>query len=47
MVMRLLRLKSAPQPTDASDGVAAALAFALTPNLPKIETIRFNPLAAR
>jgi crossover junction endodeoxyribonuclease RuvC len=27
MVMRLLRLKSAPQPSDASDGVAAALAL--------------------
>jgi crossover junction endodeoxyribonuclease RuvC len=41
MVMRLLRLKSAPQPTDAADGVAAALAYALMPNLPKIESIRF------
>jgi crossover junction endodeoxyribonuclease RuvC len=40
MVARLLRLKSAPQPTDAADGVAAALAFALAPNLPKIESIR-------
>ena len=28
MVTRLLRLKSAPQPTDAADGVAAALAGA-------------------
>lgn len=27
MVMRMLRLKSAPQPSDASDGVAAALAL--------------------
>ena len=27
MVTRLLRLKTAPQPTDASDGVAAALAL--------------------
>ena len=41
MVTRLLRLKSAPQPSDAADGVAAALAFALMPNLPKIESIRF------
>src|SRR5258708_11788827 len=41
MVMRLLRLKSAPQPTDAADGVAAALAYALAPELPKIESIRF------
>ena len=44
MVMRLLRLKSAPQPTDAADGVAAALAFALAPQLPKMETIRLKPL---
>ena len=35
MVARLLRLKSAPQPTDAADGVAAALAFALAPDLPR------------
>jgi crossover junction endodeoxyribonuclease RuvC len=41
MVMRLLRLKSAPQPSDAADGVAAALTYALMPNLPKIEAIRF------
>jgi Holliday junction resolvasome RuvABC endonuclease subunit len=40
--MRLLRLKSAPQPTDAADGVAAALAFALAPDLPKIQSIRFS-----
>lgn len=31
MVMRLLRLKTAPQPSDASDGVAAALAHVLGP----------------
>ena len=29
MVMRLLRLRSAPQPSDASDGVAAALALVM------------------
>jgi crossover junction endodeoxyribonuclease RuvC len=29
MVARLLRLKSAPQPADAADGVAAALTFIL------------------
>ena len=40
MVTRLLRLKSAPQPTDAADGVAAALAYALMPELPKIEPMR-------
>lgn len=42
MVMRLLRLKTAPQPNDAADGVAAALAYALMPNLPKIETVRLR-----
>jgi crossover junction endodeoxyribonuclease RuvC len=31
MVMRLLRLKTPPQPSDASDGVAAALAHILNP----------------
>ena len=39
MVMRLLRLKTAPQPNDAADGVAAALCYALMPALPRIETI--------
>ena len=42
MVTRLLRLKSAPQPSDAADGVAAALAFALAPDLPKIQAIRMT-----
>lgn len=42
MVTRLLRLKSAPQPTDAADGVAAALAYALMPDLPKIDPARFT-----
>jgi crossover junction endodeoxyribonuclease RuvC len=32
MVARLLRLKSAPQPADAADGVAAALCACLTPH---------------
>ena len=31
MVAKLLRLKSAPQPADAADGVAAALCACLTP----------------
>ena len=31
MVMRLLRLKTPPQPSDASDGVAAALAHIMNP----------------
>ena len=30
MMMRMLRLKSVPKPTDASDGVAAALTYCLT-----------------
>ncbi|HEX6628155.1 MAG TPA: crossover junction endodeoxyribonuclease RuvC [Gemmatimonadaceae bacterium] len=47
MVTRLLRLKSAPQPTDAADGVAAALAYALMPDLPKIETVRLAAVAER
>ncbi|HKR09368.1 MAG TPA: crossover junction endodeoxyribonuclease RuvC, partial [Gemmatimonadaceae bacterium] len=45
MVTRLLRLKSAPQPTDAADGVAAALAYALTPDLPRIEPVRLAQVA--
>ena len=44
MVMRLLRLKSPPQPSDAADGVAAALCFALAPELPRIEPIRRRDL---
>ena len=42
MVTRLLRLKSAPQPSDAADGVAAALTYAMMPDLPKIEPIRLR-----
>ena len=45
MVTRLLRLKSAPQPTDAADGVAAALAYALMPDLPRIEPVRLARVA--
>ncbi|HYX82232.1 MAG TPA: crossover junction endodeoxyribonuclease RuvC, partial [Gemmatimonadales bacterium] len=33
MVARLLRLKTAPQPADAADGVAAALTFILRSTL--------------
>ena len=36
MVMRLLRLKTPPQPSDASDGVAAALAHIMNPRLASI-----------
>lgn len=39
MVTRLLRLKSAPSPSDASDGVAAALTFLLAPRLPTIASL--------
>jgi crossover junction endodeoxyribonuclease RuvC len=35
MLMRLLRLKSAPQPSDAADGVAAALTYAMTARAPQ------------
>ena len=37
MVTRLLRLKSAPQPADAADGVAAALAFVMSANVPRFD----------
>jgi crossover junction endodeoxyribonuclease RuvC len=37
MVARLLRLKSPPQPSDASDGVAAALAHLMAPRLPRLD----------
>jgi crossover junction endodeoxyribonuclease RuvC len=43
MVARLLRLKSAPQPADAADGVAAALCACLTasrPNFPALPAMR-------
>ena len=36
MVARLLRLKTPPQPADASDGVAAALAYILGIGVPKL-----------
>jgi crossover junction endodeoxyribonuclease RuvC len=37
MVSRLLRLKSAPHPSDAADGAAAALAHIMTARLPRID----------
>ncbi len=37
MLTRLLRLKSVPQPSDAADGVAAALACVMGANLPRID----------
>src|ERR1051326_7118314 len=36
MLTRLLRLKSVPQPSDAADGVAAALAYIMRSRLPSI-----------
>ena len=38
MVMRLLRLRTAPQPNDAADGVAAALACIMGANAPRFDT---------
>jgi hypothetical protein len=35
MLTRLLRLKSVPTPSDAADGVAAALACLMGANLPR------------
>ena len=39
MLTRLLRLKSVPQPSDAADGVAAALACLMGANLPRIDGV--------
>jgi crossover junction endodeoxyribonuclease RuvC len=39
MITRLLRLKSAPQPSDAADGVAAALACLMSVSLPRLEIV--------
>jgi crossover junction endodeoxyribonuclease RuvC len=43
MLTRLLRLKSVPTPSDAADGVAAALTYLMTARLPKVAVAR--PLA--
>jgi crossover junction endodeoxyribonuclease RuvC len=42
MVMRLLRLKTPPQPSDASDGVAAALAHIMRPRFVSIPNSEFQ-----
>ena len=39
MLMRLLRLKTVPQPNDAADGVAAALACLMSAGIPRLHTI--------
>jgi crossover junction endodeoxyribonuclease RuvC len=43
MLMRLLRLKSVPQPTDASDGVAAAIAGLVSAHRPPTRMVRVAP----
>jgi crossover junction endodeoxyribonuclease RuvC len=40
MLTRLLRLKSVPQPSDAADGIAAALACLYAARTPTLERIR-------
>lgn len=42
MVARLLRLKTVPEPADAADGVAAALAVVMRGNLPRIDDLKIN-----
>jgi len=44
MLTRLLRLKSVPTPSDAADGVAAALTYLMTARLPRVAAAR--PLVA-
>ena len=43
MLTRLLRLKSVPQPSDAADGVAAALAYAMASRSPSGDAMREHP----
>ena len=47
MLTRLLRLKSAPAPSDAADGVAAALAYCLGAHMAAISARGALPLPAR
>lgn len=44
MLTRLLKLRSVPQPSDAADGVAAALACLMSSRLPKIADVRTRGL---
>jgi len=46
MVARILRLKTAPEPSDAADGVAAALSHVMAARLPRI-TDDFPMLGSR
>ncbi|HEX8724075.1 MAG TPA: crossover junction endodeoxyribonuclease RuvC [Gemmatimonadaceae bacterium] len=43
MVTRLLRLKSAPQPADAADGVAAALSCVMGARVPAFQAANGDP----
>jgi crossover junction endodeoxyribonuclease RuvC len=45
MLTRLLRLKSVPQPSDAADGIAAALAFLMSSRVPTMASIRASERA--
>lgn len=48
MLMRLLRLKAVPQPSDAADGVAAALAYVMGARIPKLPVnLRDQDIVAR
>ncbi|HEY0776332.1 MAG TPA: crossover junction endodeoxyribonuclease RuvC [Gemmatirosa sp.] len=46
MLTRLLRLKSVPSPSDAADGVAAALTYCMAPALPPVSRLREPVLPA-
>jgi crossover junction endodeoxyribonuclease RuvC len=39
MITRLLRLKTVPQPNDAADGVAAALACLMSVGIPRLDSV--------
>jgi crossover junction endodeoxyribonuclease RuvC len=47
MVTRLLRLKAVPQPADAADGAAAALAHIMSARLPRLGSTRTASLMSR
>jgi crossover junction endodeoxyribonuclease RuvC len=46
MLARLLRLKAVPAPSDAADGVAAALTYLMGARLPKLALERRPPMPA-
>lgn len=47
MLSRLLRLRSAPEPADASDGVAAAVTFLLTAHVLRLADSAARPRGSR